>query len=46
MMVAAITMAGVAQWPLFCYVASHVVPQICQDIYTTGVLEVALVGHK
>ena len=31
---------------LFFYVASYVVPQICHDIYTTGVLEVARVGHK
>ena len=38
--------AGVALWPFFCYVASYVVPQICHDIYATGVLEVALVGHK
>ena len=38
--------AGVALWPYFFYVASYVVPQICHDIYATGVLEVALVGHK
>ena len=30
----------------FCYVASYVVQQICQDIYATGFLEVALVGQK
>ena len=30
----------------FFYVASYVVPQICHDIYATGVLEVARVGHK
>ena len=38
--------AGVALWPFFFYVASYVVPQICHDIYATGVLEVARVGHK
>ena len=37
--------AGVALWPFF-YVASYIVPQICHDIYATGVLEVARVGHK
>ena len=37
--------AGVALWPFF-YVASYVVPQICHDIYATGVLEVARVGHR
>ena len=31
---------------LFFYVVSYVVPQICHDIYATGVLEVARVGHK
>ena len=39
-------MAGVALWPFFFYVASYVVPQICHDIYATGVLEVARVGNK
>ena len=28
------------------YVASYVVPQIGHDIYATGLLEVARVGHK
>ena len=31
---------------LFFYVASYVAPQICHDIYATGVVEVARVGHK
>ena len=41
-----VTKAGVALWPFFFYVASYVVPQICHDIYATGLLEVARVGHK
>ena len=31
---------------LFFYVASEVVPDICRDIYTTGVMEVAHARHK
>ena len=34
--------AGVALWPFF-YVASYIVPQICHDIYATGVLELSLI---
>ena len=30
----------------FLYVVSYVVSQICHNIYATGVLEVARVGHK
>ena len=40
------TKGRVALWPYFFYVASQVVPQICRDIYTTRVIEVARARHK